>query len=347
MMPENEQLCLARLRELIDEGAAVPRIRRILALPAGRTIERRLVEDLARIEQSLSPLQRQPVDTSQLTGKDIIVRLIIREVLRLNVAPEKLRTPLAWLEQEGPIPFALEIIACGRCAASAAGRRAAVLRDGRACERASDSGWSACSGYSWPAATVTRRDERVAVRQPPPSSTPLPTTTRRSLRRVAALRASAACARSPLCLLSHPRPPRRRAVLRHAGLWSLRRREVAVLGASDKARLPTRPSGHAACTRSGERRKQRPASKRPALRAPLAPLDIRKALCRPPAASALAGPDTTPGPPPARPPPQGGSLHSSRSRPRTTGCSRMGEGAAGVSRCWPGWRPQNNFVSFV
>jgi len=58
---------------------------------------------------------------------------------------------------------------CGRCAASAAGRRAAVLRGGRACERASDSGWSACSGYGPSGLRSLRAQPAVLIESPPPA----------------------------------------------------------------------------------------------------------------------------------------------------------------------------------
>jgi len=81
------------------------------------------------------------------------------------------------------------------------------------------------------------------------------------------------CARSPLCFLSHPRPPRRRV-----------RRQRVASGRSGGGRSrrsahpikrfhPTRPSGHGACIQwqlNGEES----ASKRRALQAPLAQLDI-------------------------------------------------------------------------
>ncbi len=53
MMPEKEALCLALLRELIDENSTIIRMRRILSIPAVDRIEKHFREQLDQIESCL------------------------------------------------------------------------------------------------------------------------------------------------------------------------------------------------------------------------------------------------------------------------------------------------------
>jgi hypothetical protein len=99
LLPQYETYCCARLRELIDENAAVVRLRRILSHPAGEHFEKPFVKQLESIENALGI---NPTDTGKakknLTGGQVFSLLIIGHIKKLGVSIDRLCSLYIWLQ---------------------------------------------------------------------------------------------------------------------------------------------------------------------------------------------------------------------------------------------------------
>jgi hypothetical protein len=111
MLPANELYCCARLRELIDENAAIVRLRRILSHPVGVNFERAFTEQLASMERALE-LDKPDTDTrSKLTGGQVLSLLIVGHIKKLRLPFERLRPLYLWLQAN--IEVAFRLVAAG------------------------------------------------------------------------------------------------------------------------------------------------------------------------------------------------------------------------------------------
>jgi hypothetical protein len=111
MMPSREKLCLAQLRELIDEDASINRLRRILSSSAGSLMEESLRRKLEEIEAFLGKGTSENSNQLKLTVGQSIVLQIISRIRKMGIPIERLRTLYAWL-QDG-INFAYTLVTSG------------------------------------------------------------------------------------------------------------------------------------------------------------------------------------------------------------------------------------------
>jgi hypothetical protein len=113
LRPELEAFTLARLAELTDEGAVVRRVRRLLAHPAGSTIDRHLRTQLTQLEEALAKSLPATSTTPQkgLTGREAIALKVVAKVHRLGIPGEKLRSLYVWLERA--IEYGVTLVSAG------------------------------------------------------------------------------------------------------------------------------------------------------------------------------------------------------------------------------------------
>lgn len=111
MIPSQEELCLAELRELIDESASINILRRILSSPGGTRHEKSLRKKLEHIETVMKGQKVDSTKSRELTGGELIVLQIIAKISKMNIPLERLRSLDAWMQNN--IEFAFTLVVCG------------------------------------------------------------------------------------------------------------------------------------------------------------------------------------------------------------------------------------------
>jgi len=106
---EVERLTLARLSELVDEGSALRRLRRLLAHPAGRSIEGVFRNQLIKMQAAIG--SERFATLPKLNGKQVLALKTVAEIQKLGVAPERIRSLYQWLEEA--VEHATELVRVG------------------------------------------------------------------------------------------------------------------------------------------------------------------------------------------------------------------------------------------
>jgi len=100
LLPSHESTSYARLRELIDENAAIVRLRRVLEHPAGEQFEP-IVRDLLRDFETTIALRTldtpKPANT-KMTHRQVISLIILGQVKKLGIPPKTLHYLYGWLQ---------------------------------------------------------------------------------------------------------------------------------------------------------------------------------------------------------------------------------------------------------
>jgi hypothetical protein len=100
LLPSHEATSYARLRELIDENAAIVRLRRVLEHPAGEQFEP-IVRDLLRDFETtfaLHTLDMPKPANAKMTYRQVISLIILGQVKKLGIPPKTLRYVYGWLQ---------------------------------------------------------------------------------------------------------------------------------------------------------------------------------------------------------------------------------------------------------
>jgi hypothetical protein len=113
MLRKREAYCQARFRELIDEDAAINRLRRILARVPDERFEESINQQLADIEKSLGIRNPTPINQRRFSGNQYLALLIVGHIKKIGIPVSRLRSLFAWLQDISVITRILRLVELG------------------------------------------------------------------------------------------------------------------------------------------------------------------------------------------------------------------------------------------
>lgn len=111
MLLGQEEICLMKLCELVDEDFPTNLLHRILSLAEGKKFELSIRRFLKRIEAEVTNGKAEGNKHQKLTGGEYIVLQIINKISKLGIPTNRLRSLDTWLQEN--IPYAIMLVDCG------------------------------------------------------------------------------------------------------------------------------------------------------------------------------------------------------------------------------------------